>query len=100
MISRTVAKKRVGPTPGVLVGVIKNDTDIFPKFSAQALASVLEHGTPERFRKTRSIGLITGKVSTGKVNPMPFLRPAYDLNIRGVITKTEESITKKVMKEA
>ena len=95
----TTAKKRSGE--GIKVGIIKNDPSEFPTLSAPALASVLEYGTPERFRQvTNSSGIITGRASTGSVTPVPWIRKAYDSEIRGVIKDFEKSTVKRVEKNA
>jgi hypothetical protein len=99
MIAVTTAKKRSG-TFGAKVGVVKNDEEMFPTFSAPALAAVLEYGTDERHRTTRRAGIITGKVSTGRVKPGPFLRPAWDAHVQRFMKETSDAITKKVLKEA
>jgi hypothetical protein len=78
VIAMTSAKKRGIPPGGVSVGVIKNNKIDFPNFSAQGLASVFEYGTVERFRKIKTMGIITGGASTGKVTPRPWLRKAVD----------------------
>lgn len=94
MIGITTAKRRAGN--GVRIGVIKNDPQKFPKFSAQGLAAVLEYGTQERFRKLKALGLITGRQSTGSITAKPFLRPAWRMGINGMINKTVKAIEKKV----
>ena len=100
VIGITSSKKKTGGEGRVKVGIIKNDPTIFKKISSFGLASILEHGTPERFRGLSKGILVVGRASTGKVEPDPFLRPSYDANIRGVIQKTEESVIKKVQKSA
>lgn len=99
MISITTAKKRAGDL-GAKVGVVRNDPNRFPNFSAQALASVLEYGTGERFRKLKAGVFITGRQSTGSVNPHPFLRPAWDAHVGSFMSDMEDAVEKKVMKEA
>lgn len=96
MIDITTARRKAGPF-GIRLGVIKNDPQKFPKFSAQGLASVLEYGTPERFRKLHAAGLVTGRVSTGSISAKPFLRPAWRMGINGMVEKTVKSIEKKVL---
>lgn len=96
MIGVTTAKRKAGD--GVRIGVIKNDTAMFPKFSAQGLASVLEYGTQERFRKLKALGIITGKQSTGQVTAKPFLRPAWRMGINAMINGTVKAIEKRVPK--
>lgn len=98
MISVTTAKKRAGEF-GAKVGVVKNDTSLFPKFSAQALASVIEYGTDERFRTLKAGVLVTGRQSTGSVKPYPFLRPAWDANKESFMKATEEAILNKVERD-
>lgn len=95
MISITTAKRRAGPL-GARVGVTKNDASKFPDFSAQALASVLEYGTEERFRNLRGLGLITGRQSTGRITPKPFLRPAFDAHVRPFMDGVTQAINKKL----
>ena len=63
---------------GIKIGVVKNSKELFPKISAQGLAAIIEYGTAERYRKTKRSGLVTGRQSTGKITPEPFLRPAWD----------------------
>lgn len=98
MISVTQAKKYTSRL-GVRVGVVKNDPDKFPKFSAQALASVIEYGTAERYRQLKSLGLVTGRQSTGAMPAAPFLRPAWDSNVKAFMDDVEDAIIKKVQKE-
>ena len=95
MIGATTSVRRAGPT-GVRIGVIKNDKALFPKFSAPALASVIENGTKERFRQIKSRGLVTGRISTGSMPSAPFLRPAWYKNAPTMAVKTEKAILKKV----
>lgn len=95
MISVTTAKKYTAGPRSIRVGVVKNDTEKFPKFSAQALASVLEYGTDERFQQT---GVFSAK-STGSLSPTPALRPAWDENVDGFMQDVERSIEKKFDKE-
>lgn len=99
MISVTTAKKRAGDL-GARVGVVKNDENKFPTFSAPALASVLEYGTDERFRKLKAGVFVTGRQSTGEMPAAPFLRPAWDAHVGPFMNEVEKSIEKKVMKEA
>jgi 7-cyano-7-deazaguanine synthase in queuosine biosynthesis len=99
MISVTQAKKWTGGGASVRVGVVKNDADLFPDFSAQALASVLEYGTEERFRKLSKAGIITGRVSTGRVKETSKLREAYEKNKEPFMDDVERSIDKKFEKE-
>jgi HK97 gp10 family phage protein len=84
------------PKVGVRVGVINNNVVKFPKFSAPALASVLEYGTAERFRRLRALGVTVGAISTGKVKPKPWLRHAFDRNVKQYIKKTIKSMERRV----
>lgn len=95
MISVTTARKHTRGPRSIRVGVVKNDANLFPKFSAQALASVLEYGTDERFRQT---GIFSAE-STGAVSAHPALRPAYDSNVEPFMKDVERSIEKKFDKE-
>lgn len=96
MISVTTAKKNAVPPFGVRIGVVRNDPGMFPDFSAQALASVIEHGTSERFRELKTAGVITGRGSTGSMPAAPFLRPGWDSTIRSFISDVETTIEKRV----
>lgn len=98
MISVTQAKKYTSHL-GVRVGVVKNDPQEFPNFSAQALASVIEYGTAERYRQLKAAGIVTGRVSTGSMPAAPFLRPAWDNNVKAFMDDVEDAIIKKVQKE-
>jgi hypothetical protein len=80
------------PKIGVRVGVIKNDSAEFPTFSAPALASVFEYGTQERFRQLKAGGLVTGRVSTGRIKAGPWLRPAWDRNEKTVLETATQGI--------
>ena len=73
----TSKKKNLGRT-GVRVGVVKDKSENLNGFSAPALASVIEYGTEERYRKLKKAGIITGRASTGSVEAKPFIRRAYD----------------------
>lgn len=99
MISVTQAKKYTSKY-SVRVGVVKNDVDKFPDFSAQALASVIEYGTGERYRQLKAAGLVTGRVSTGAMPAAPFLRPGWDNNVKAFMDDVESSLEDKVMREA
>lgn len=99
MIGVTTAKKRAGDL-GIKVGVVKNDPQAFPKFSAPAFASVIEYGTAERYRQLKVAGLITGRVSTGKMPAAPFLREAWDRNVKEFMDATQQAIEDKIMREA
>lgn len=95
MISVTTAKRRAGPL-GIKVGVVKNDPNMFPTFSAQALSSVIEYGTAERYRELKALGFITGRVSTGEMPAAPFLRPAWDKNVLGLMDDVERLVLKRI----
>jgi hypothetical protein len=88
------------PRIGIRIGVINNDTTLFPpseKISAPALASILEHGTPERFRTAaKAFGITIGVQSTGKVRPKPWIRPAWDRNESTFVAKTIKSYERQV----
>lgn len=100
MIGVTTARKWA-PNWGVRIGVVKNDPNLFPDVSAQGLASMLEHGTKERYRRLVSAGIVTGRVSLGRIDDShAWLRAAYDRNVDGFMRDVEKSLTKKVMKEA
>ena len=99
MIAITTAKRK-SPRLGARVGVIKNDPSLFPKFSAPALASVLEYGvSEERFRTLRAGSLVTGRQSTGTVPATPFLRPAWDIQVNPFMESVSKSIERKVERE-
>lgn len=100
MINVTQAKKYRGGPRSVRVGVVKNDVSKFPKFSAQALASVIEYGTKERFRELVTAGVITGRQSTGEMPSIPFLRPAFDNNQKQFMDDVESTILDKLEKIA
>lgn len=95
MISVTTAVKRAGDY-GVKVGVVKNNISDFPKFSAPALASVIEYGTAERYGVLKKHGLITGYYNTGSMPSAPFLRPAWDRNVQSLMDNTEKAIIKRI----
>ena len=99
MIGVTTARRR-SPERGARVGVIKNDTAMFPKFSSYGTAAVIEYGTDERFRGLKTLGVVTGAQSTGRMPAAPFLRPAWDVTRASYIQKTERDITTKVNREA
>ena len=99
MISTTTAKKFTSRL-GVRVGVVKNDKTLFPKFSAQALASVIEYGTAERFRQIKKAGFVVERVSTGKMPASPWLRKAWDNNVEAFMNDVEKAIKRKVEKES
>lgn len=98
MVDVTTSKKLTGSF-GARVGVVRNDVSLFPKISAQGLASILEHGTVERFRNSKRAGIVTGRVSLGKVESEPWLRPSWDSNVEGFIRDTEDSIVRKIEKQ-
>ena len=90
-IGRAIGKttrKRSAPPFGVKIGVVKNSTTEFPDFSAPALASVIEYGTDERFRRTS----LASAVSTGKITAKPWLRPAYDANESTFVRKSVKDL--------
>jgi hypothetical protein len=60
---------------------------------------VLEYGTEERFRKLSKAGIITGRVSTGRVKETSKLREAYEKNKEPFMDDVERSIDKKFEKE-
>lgn len=95
-ITTRQSKRPAAPKVGIRIGVINNDPSLFPAFSAPALASVLEHGTAERFRTLSSGGFVTGRQSTGSVTAEPWLRRAWDRNEQSFITKTIKSYEKAV----
>ena len=95
MIGITTAKRRTGEL-GALVGVVKNDAALFPKFSAPATASVIEYGTDERFKGVNTGVFVTGATSTGRMPADPFLRPAWDMNVNNYAKKTEQDIIKRI----
>lgn len=96
-ITTRQSKRPRAPRIGIRIGVINNDASLFPDFSAPALASVLEHGTDERFRRAaKSFGFSIGTQSTGKVTPSPWIRPAYDRNEKQFISKTIKSYERQV----
>lgn len=100
MIGITTAKKRAGAF-GAKVGVVKNDTTLFPKFSAEATAAVIEYGvSEERFRTLKTAGFTTGRQSTGTMPATPFLRPAWDSNVGPFMNEVDAAITQKIQKEA
>lgn len=99
-IGRTTSKKKTGGGVAVLVGVVKNIPSLFKDISSFGLSAIIEYGTDERFRKTKVGSIITGKVSTGKVDPKPYLRPAYDRNINKLISEVEKTVIKRVEKES
>lgn len=95
MISITTSKKYTKGA-GIRLGVVHNNKAMFPKFSAQALASVLEYGTVERFRRLKKLGIITGRISTGRVTSAPYLRPAWHGGRERMISETVKEIKKKI----
>lgn len=90
-ITTRQSKRPRAPKVGIRIGVINNDPGLFPTFSAPALASILENGTDERFRKLKKAGFIIGRQSTGSVNAGPWLRPAWDRHVQNFIAKTIKS---------
>lgn len=100
MIGVTTSKKRAGEL-GAKVGVVKAGNKAeFPTLTAQALAAVIEYGTAERYRTLKSLGFISGRVSTGSMPAAPFLRPAWDKNVVIMMSKVEKSIYAKVKRSA
>lgn len=97
MVGVTTARRRTGEW-GAKVGVVKNDVTLFPKFSAQALASVTEYGTGERYRKLKKGVVVTGRQSTGSMPADPFLRPAWDQQVGPFMNGVVDSIDRKVLK--
>lgn len=96
MIGITTAKTKT-PANGAKVGVIKNDASLFPKFTAPALASVIEYGVgEERFRTLKAGSIVTGRQSTGTMPAAPFLRPAWDMNVNSFMESVSDSIERKV----
>lgn len=93
----TAKKKNRGKT-GVRVGVVKDKTQGMDNFSAPALASVLEYGTDERFRNLKKAGITIGRASTGRVEAVPFIRPAYDRHEAGLIKGVLDDIDKEFAK--
>lgn len=96
-ITTRQSKRPTAPPIGIRIGVINNDAGKFPDFTAPALASVLEHGTQERFRRAAtSFGITIGVASTGSVSPSPWLRPAWDSNVKQFVAKTIKSFERQV----
>ena len=96
MIGVTAAKK-YAPPYGVRIGVVKNKVSEFPVINAQGLAAIIEYGTDERFRRTTTGGgIVTGRISTGSMPAEPWLRRAYDANVRGFVRDTERDYIKEV----
>ncbi len=95
-ITTRQSKRPRAPKVGIRIGVINNDASLFTNFSAPALASVLEHGTQERFRILKKGGFITGRQSTGSVTANPWLRRAWDRNAQAFISKTIKAYEKAV----
>jgi len=95
MIGVTAAKKYAPPF-GVRIGVVKNKVSEFPTINAQGLAAIIEYGTDERFRSVGAFGVTTGRVSTGSMPAFPWLRRAYDANIKAFADKTEQDYIKEI----
>jgi hypothetical protein len=91
MVGTTRAKKWTGGA-GIRIGVVKNSKTLFPDLSAQALASIIEYGTKERYRRAG----LTKAVALGKVTPTPFIRPAYEGGKGAMINEIEKQITEAV----
>lgn len=89
-------KRPTAPPIGARIGVINNDKNFtingrqpFFDFSAPGMASVLEYGTKERWRRSaKSFGISIGVQSTGSITGKPWIRPAYDRNEKQFIAKT------------
>jgi hypothetical protein len=99
VIGATTAKSK---TPLFKVGVVKNNTSLFPNISSFGLAGILEYGTVERYRKTKSMGLVTGRVSTGRVPKRKYawLRQSWDSNVKELEQSTINTIIKKIERSA
>lgn len=96
-ITTRQTKQPRAPYIGIRIGVINNDASEFPDFSAPALASVLEHGTKERFRRAaKSFGISIGTQSTGSVKGAPWLSPAWDRNVESFVRKCIDSMEKQI----
>ena len=95
MIGVTAAKKYAPPF-GVRIGVVKNKVSEFPVINAQGLAAIIEYGTDERFAKVRTGGVVTGGISRGSMPAEPWLRRAYDANVRGFVRDTERDYIKEI----
>lgn len=92
-IAMTTAKKWTNEGAAMRIGVVKNNTVNLPKFSAQALAGSIEYGTVERVRNlSRTVGIVTGAQSTGKIPARPWLRPAWDRGEARMIAEIEGAI--------
>ena len=100
MIGVTTAKRK-SPPYGARVGVVRNDKRKFPKFSSYSTARLIEYGSDgERFRNMRTVGVITGRQSTGVMPAQPALRPVWDSMRNTYIKNTETDLVKEVEKEA
>lgn len=101
MIGVTAAKKKVNEFQIMKVGVVKNKVSLFPKISSYGLAAILEYGTPERFRGASKFGVVTGRVSTGKIQSgkYAFLRSSWDAEVNQFQNGTIDTIIKKIEKE-
>lgn len=101
MIGVTSAKKKVPDGALLKVGVVKNDPGLFPIVSSYGLAAILEYGTEERFRKTSKAGLITGRISTGKIpqRRYAFLRKSWDSKVTSFQKETIDTLVKRLEKE-
>jgi hypothetical protein len=98
MTTRQVKRPRA-PRIGYRIGVINNDVSKFPDFTAPALASVLAHGTKERFRRAaKSFGISIGTQSTGSVKGKDWLGAAFDRNKDTFEAKTIKDMEAKVPK--
>jgi HK97 gp10 family phage protein len=91
MVGITASHKWTGGA-GIRIGVVKNSKTLFPDLSAQGLASIIEYGTKERYRRAG----LTKAVALGKVTPTPFIRPAYEGGKGAMINEIEKQITEAV----
>src|SRR5690625_2420799 len=100
LIGVTTAKKRAGDY-GAKVGVVKDDKDRRYNISGPAHGALLEYGSKgERFRILKRVGIVTVRQSTGVMPATPYLRPAWDQHVKAFMDATQDSIEKRVMKEA
>jgi hypothetical protein len=75
-----------------LIGIKGGNTLGTKTITAPALASILEFGSVERFKKDGS--------STGFVKPSPWLRPAIDTNAQSVMGGIKEGLLQIIEKQA
>ena len=101
MTTRQVKRPRA-PYIGYRIGVINNDTSLFPPnegISAPALASILAHGTKERFRRAaKYFGISIGTQSTGSVKGKDWIGAAFDKNVDSFEERTIKDMEDKVPK--